>query len=148
MQDGGLSPKTIGTYVNIVKTVVASVINEETGEPVFMRKWNATALDLPVVENQKQPCLTAKEIEAMTADSETWERMLYVILASSGLRISEALALNHFSISNNWSTLGVTGQVSRFGDVVQYTKTRAGLRQVDLHSSVAEMLKNGRLEAD
>lgn len=138
MQKAKLSPKTISTYVNMVKTIVASVIDEESGEPVFMRRWNATVLDMPVIENQRQPCLSAEEIELML-DSKS--AMLYVLLASTGLRISEALGLEKRHIVNDWRTLVVEQQVGRFGKIVPYAKTKAGIRQVDLHTSVAHWLK-------
>lgn len=40
MSEGGLSPKTITSYVQVVKAVVASAVNEE-GEELYPRKWNA-----------------------------------------------------------------------------------------------------------
>jgi hypothetical protein len=39
-----LSAVSIRDYVNIVKAVVASVINED-GEELFPRKWNAEYID-------------------------------------------------------------------------------------------------------
>jgi integrase len=144
MQEGGLAPKTINTYTNLVKTIVASHVDEETGEPIYMRKWSATAMDLPVIENQKQPCLTASEIEAMVDGSEEWEKMLYILLAGSGLRISEALGLQREHILNGWRTLEIVQQVGRFGKIVTGNfgaKTKAGIRQVDLHPDVAMVLR-------
>lgn len=142
-----LAPKSINTYVNLVKVVVASVVNEETGEPIYMRKWSSTVMDLPVVENQKQPVLDADEVITLASTQEPWLRMLYVLLASTGLRISEALALTQAHIENSWRTLSVGQQVSRFGKIVPYTKTQAGgtelrPRHVDLHPSVSDLLQN------
>jgi hypothetical protein len=54
MQKGGLSAKTINTYTQAVKSVVASAVNEE-GEQVFPRKWNHEFVDMPVVKKSKQP---------------------------------------------------------------------------------------------
>jgi hypothetical protein len=39
MSERGLSPKTITSYVQVVKAVVASAVNEE-GEELYPRKWN------------------------------------------------------------------------------------------------------------
>jgi integrase len=141
MQEAGLSPKTVNTYTGIVKTVVSSVVNEETGEPLFMRRWNPTVLDLPVIENQKQPCLEAGEIEKMILKAEPWERTLYILLAASGLRISEALGLKQQNLLNNCRTLDIVGQVDRFGKLTPVTKTRSGIRQVDLHPVVSRILQ-------
>ena len=39
MVKAGLSPKTVNTYSQVVKSVVASAVSEE-GEQLFPRKWN------------------------------------------------------------------------------------------------------------
>jgi integrase len=149
MKKKGLSPKTVQTYTNMVKTIVASVLDEETGEPVFMRKWNPVVLDMPIVEDQHQPCFTAEEIQSMCSSirdehpKSLWEIVLYVLLASTGLRISEALGLEKHHVINGGRTLVIEQQVSRFGRIVREklgTKTRAGKRQVDLHPDVAGIL--------
>jgi integrase len=144
MKGANLSPKTIQTYTALVKSIVASVIDEETGEPVFNRKWNASVLDLPIVENQKQPCFTKMEIQKMLRNSCGWERVLYLILASTGLRIGEALGLESkhvVHVVNGGTTLRVEQQVNRFGEIVPYTKTRAGMREVDLCSEVSGLIR-------
>jgi len=48
MCDGGLSAKSIGNYVQVVKMVVASAVNEQ-GEELYPRKWNAEFIDMPAV---------------------------------------------------------------------------------------------------
>jgi hypothetical protein len=47
MVAAGLSPKTVNTYSQVVKSVVASAVNEE-GEQLFPRKWNHEFVDMPV----------------------------------------------------------------------------------------------------
>lgn len=47
MVEAGLSPKTVNTYSQVVKSVVASAVNEE-GEQLFPRKWNHEFVDMPV----------------------------------------------------------------------------------------------------
>src|SRR5258707_10311394 len=47
MDKGGLAPKSIGNYTQIVKSVVASAINEQ-GEPLHPRTWNSKFIDMPV----------------------------------------------------------------------------------------------------
>ena len=143
----GLSPKTISTYTNLVKTIVASFVDEESGEPLYPRTWRNDILDTPVVDPRKQktPCLEVAEIEKMVAESKGQERMLYILLASSGLRISECLALQRKHIvrlqAGDFRTLDIVCQVSRDAEIVNYGKTGAAIRQVDLHPSVAQELK-------
>jgi hypothetical protein len=66
MKAANLSAQTITTYVNLVKNVVGSVVDEESGEPLYPRKWRADILDLPIIENQKQPCFSTKEMGLYT----------------------------------------------------------------------------------
>jgi hypothetical protein len=57
----GLSAKSVNNYVQVVKMVVASAINEN-GEELYPRKWNHEFLDLPEVKNQKQPaCIRLRD---------------------------------------------------------------------------------------
>ena len=90
---GKLSAKTINELVFAVKSVVASLVDANTGEPIFKREWSARFIDCPVVEKQKQPRLTANDVERCLKESQTdQEKVLYAVLAGSGLRIAEALA--------------------------------------------------------
>ena len=57
----GLSAQSITTYVNLVKLVVASAI-DENGEQVFPRKWNSTYLHMPLIRNQRQPSFTPEAV--------------------------------------------------------------------------------------
>jgi integrase len=144
MKDANLSAQTITSYTNIIKNVVSSVIDEESGEPIYPRKWRADILDLPIIENQKQPCFTAKEIESLivdTSQSRGWEQLLYILLAATGLRISEALGLESKHIINKGSTIVVEQQVSRFGAIVPYTKSKAGRREVDIAPEIAALFE-------
>jgi integrase len=141
MADAGLAPKTIKTYYQLTKTIMGSFVNEETDEPLFPRKWNPAVVDLPIVENQKQPCFRKSEIQKMLSNSGGWERMLYIILASTGLRIGEALALEVKHVLNGGRTLRIEQQVNRFGAVTPLLKTKAGGREVDLAPDVVGLLK-------
>jgi hypothetical protein len=53
MMKGGLSAKTINTYTQVVKFVVASAMNDE-GEQMFPRKWNHEFVDMPIVKKSGQ----------------------------------------------------------------------------------------------
>jgi len=68
MVEAGLSPKTVNTYSQVVKSVVASAVNEE-GEQLFPRKWNHEFVDMPVVDKSKQntPHFTSEVIAGILA---------------------------------------------------------------------------------
>jgi integrase len=65
--------------------------------------------------------------------------MLYALLAGSGLRVGEALGLEVRHVTPDAKTLSIEQSV--FAGVVQAPKTKSAYRQVDLCTSLAEMLK-------
>jgi integrase len=143
MSEAGLSPKTISdNYVPVVKVVVASAVDEQ-GEPIYPRKWNHEFIDLPVVEKGKQntPCFSAEVMTGLASWKKPRERMIFILCGAAGLRIGEALGIeidNH--ISTDFLTVYIKQKVHH-GKVELRLKTANGFRQVDLHPSIAEMLK-------
>jgi len=139
----GLKPRTVNKYVEYVKQVVKS-LKAPNGEPVHSRTWDAETMDLPVVEytEQKRPALKAKVISELVASSNGQERVLYTLLAATGMRISEALALETRHFINGGRTVKVEQQVEKdYPRIVKYLKTSAAKREIDLHPDVAEFLR-------
>ena len=67
---------------------------------------------------------------------------MYVLLAATGMRISEALALESKHFVNNCRMIQVYQQVDRDRPrIVKYLKTDAGFREVDLCTTVGEYLQ-------
>ena len=94
MSAAGLSAKTIVNYVQVVKLVVASAVNEE-GEQVYPRTWNHDFIQLPMVRKDKQyrPTVTDADLKAILSNTRKRKYvMLFSLLAATGLRIGEALA--------------------------------------------------------
>lgn len=140
MTEAGLSAKMVNNVVQVVKMVVASAVNED-GEQVHPRTWNHEFIDLPDVKDQRQPTFTSEVMKAITARSEERERMLYVLLGAAGMRIGEALGIEidkHFS--DDFSTLLIRQKVWN-GRVQSFLKTENGFRDIDLHPSIAKILK-------
>lgn len=149
MKKEGLSSSSMDSYFKIVKNVMKSIIDPETGDYVFHRKWSPELLDMPLVEHTKTPCATKEQIEKMLKYSkDEWERRLYVVLAATGLRISEALALEWSHLTNDGRTLSIVQKVNRRGKIVRRMKTKAGTRQVDLSAEVAKFLAGTVRESD
>src|SRR5207244_11677312 len=90
-----LSARTVNKYVEYIKQVVASLKDGETGEPIHKRTWDGSVMDLPMVnqKEQRRPSLNAKAITQLVEESGGAKKSLYVLLAASGMRISEVLAL-------------------------------------------------------
>jgi len=140
---GGLKARTVNKYVEYIKQVVKS-LKARNGEPVHKRTWDAETMDLPVVKyrEQKRPALKTKAVSQLIADSEGQERALYVLLAATGMRISEALAIETRHFVNDGRTVEVEQQVEKDSPrLVKYLKTDAAHRQIDLHPDVAEFLQ-------
>jgi integrase len=143
---GGLKPRTVNKYVEYIKQVVKS-LKGPNGEPVHKRIWDAETMDLPVVEysEQKRPSLKAEAISDLVRGSSGQEQALYVLLASTGVRISEALALETRYFINGGRTFKVEQQVMKnCPRIVKYLKTNAAKREIDLHPDVAEFLQRYR----
>lgn len=141
----GLSPRTVNKYAEYVRLVVASLVDNNTGEPIFERKWNRKVMGLPKVrkKDQRRPSLTTEVVNALISKAESeQERVLYVLLAATGLRISEALALETKHFINGGMTIVIAQQVARNEPVLtSELKTDVGNRQVDLHPAIAEYLQ-------
>jgi integrase len=114
------------------------------GEPIHNRKWDAATMDLPIVEpsEQKRPPLRANTSTELIPSSSGQEQALYVLLASTGMRVSEALAIETKSFIHDWRTILIEKQVEKDSPcIVEYLKTAAAKRQVDLHPGIAEYLQ-------
>ena len=118
------------------------MINER--KPVCPITWNSTFIDLPPVlsREQRRGKLSAEEIEALIADTQKqWVQAVYVLSAATGMRIAEILAIDiDTCLSPDRAMILVKQQVKRSG-VVEYLKTEAAYRIVDLCPEMAEYLR-------
>ncbi|MDA4130665.1 MAG: site-specific integrase [Thaumarchaeota archaeon] len=130
-----LSPATIAGITQLVKGIVASAI-DDNGNCLYVRKWNAEFIDQPVIQDQDAPVIGREALSEAISRAQGQSRTLYALLAGSGLRISEALALKVGPRpgSSYWdpdqSKLVIRKALYRGKE--QSTKTAAGVREVDL----------------
>jgi integrase len=89
------------------------------------------------------PALKADDVNALIANAESdEERYLYVLLAATGMRISEALALEARHFINGGRTILVEQQVMKDRPgIKKKLKTDASYREIDLHPDVAAYLR-------
>ena len=115
-------------------------VNEQ-GDENYPRKWNHEFIDLPEVKDQRTPTFTREELSTVAAPRAGIRyRMLYILLGATGLRIGEALGLEIAKhISDDCTTIKVRQSV--WNGSIQLPKTFNAIRDVDLHSSVAGMLR-------
>src|ERR1700681_3335496 len=126
------------------RRLLAVVPQGPNGEPIHNRTGDAEIMDLPIVEHaeQKRPSLKASAVSELVKASSGQEQALYVLLAATGMRVSEALAVETRHFTNNGRTITVEQQVEKdSARVVKYLKTAAAKRQVDLHPDIAEYLQ-------
>jgi integrase len=142
MSDGGLSPKSINNYAQVVKMVVASAVSDQ-GEQIYPRKWNHEFVDMPVVQKDKQntPSFFSEVMTGLASYRKARERTFFILCGASGLREGEALGIEiDKHISSDFLTISIVQKVRR-GKVERRLKTRSGERQVDLHPSIARLVK-------
>jgi len=74
--------------------VVASA-QDDNGRQLHPREWNHDFIDLPVVKPNEQntPTLESEQVSEVISKAEGRYKVLYALLAGSGLRIGEALAI-------------------------------------------------------
>ena len=138
------SARSINKYVEYVRQVVTSLKDGETGEPIHRRKSDSTVMDLPLViqREQRRPSLKAAAVNRLVKESVGEEQALYVLEAVTGMRISEALALEARHFISDGRTIEVRQQVDRDNPhIVLHVRTNASYRDVDLSTSVAEYLR-------
>jgi integrase len=137
LDEAGLRPKSIRNIVQVVPMVVASAVDGD-GEELHPRKWNYEFADVPIIEDQRTPMFTGEEITRLVAKAKKRDRVIYVLFAASGLRAGElfGLEVRHF----NGDTITVAQSV--WEGRIQAPKTVNAFRQVDLHPTVAAMLRD------
>ncbi len=135
----GLAPKTIVNVVTVVKLVVASAVDEE-GDQLHPRVWNHEFIQLPLVikEKQNRPTITETEISALLKSVNERYAVLVALVAGTGLRIGEALALRTEDFDPDCHVLHLKRSV--WHRCEQAPKTSNAIRLVDVPESLAQVL--------
>jgi integrase len=147
-----LAPATINSIFKVVKAVVASAV-DLNGNELYPRVWNHDFIDLPTVDKSAQdtPTITREALQQAFRKAFGQDKPLYTLLASTGLRIGEALALKDGpgdGSSSYWDALTGILHVRTClvdGKVQNTPKTQAGIRQVDLAPEVNDYLRQAGL---
>ncbi len=139
------SDKTIVSYFQVLRKVIASDLDEKF-RPVHQREWNLAAIGLPRVNPKKQlrPTCTPREMTTLLSKAEGQYQMFYFLCLATGLRPSEAVALEiDKHINSDCSILYVRQQREKHANVIKpYLKNEAGKRDVDIHPDAAAILRN------
>ncbi len=134
-----LSPSTIQSALTLAKLVVGSAVGPD-GDKLYPREWNNKFIGAPEVVQTKQdaPTTTGKAIQEAISRDFRQDKALWALLAGTGLRIGEALALmvgvddGQNSIWNP-GTATITIRSTVVEGKIQFSpKSEAGNREVDL----------------
>lgn len=141
-----LKPSTICGVTTALKLLVASDV-DENGNERYPRKWNPDFIDAPqlVQTAQDAPIITARGVSKAIKGAEGYFPCLYALLAGTGLRISEALALRMGPAGETASIWDPEAAVIYVRQAVyrgryQETKTPSGVRQVDIFGELNQYL--------
>ena len=136
--------KTIVEFFRVFRTVIASAKDEKLRQ-IYPRDWDLAYIGLPRVNRREQhrPTFTVKEISFIVHNvRQPIYKVLFALLAGSGLRIGELLALEIGKhVSSDCSIISVRQQRDRWSKI-QPPKTDAGYRDVDLHSALRDLLRS------
>ncbi len=142
--EGKVGPKTIKEYVGVVKLVVASAIDED-GDQLYPRNWNHDFIGMPIVDRsrQRRPTITAAGVEHLLATvNANRYYVLFAALAGLGLRVEEILALRVSHVSEDGRVVHVRRSIYfRTREDLEGTKTKAGIRDVDVPAPLAALLR-------
>ena len=151
MVQAGLSPSTIAGVTNCVKEIVGSAI-DANGNQLHPRTWNSDFIDSPPITGQKAPIITQLEANRAISATSGQYRALFALLAGSGLRISEALALKagpnpqSSYFDRKRGVLVVSSQLYNGQEITP--KTSAGVREIDLSPELVVFLSRQFPESD
>jgi integrase len=143
-----LSPKSITEISSFVRAVVASAVDAD-GNQIYPRIWNMDFVDAPPVRKQRQPTVTKEFLQAILSNKtvKVRNRVLLALLACTGMRIGELLALQIGPDPSDAKTVWdsdarlIRVRKSVWRGKLQDPKTAAAVRDIDLSTPTNKMLQ-------
>lgn len=94
--------------------------------------------DLPKIFKKQQPWLTAEQMRRIVEESEGQYKVLFYLLAETGMRIGEALGLQWGDINGE----SIAIQRSLFNGKTQPPKTSSAIRTLSISGTLATLLRS------
>lgn len=134
--------KTVKNYFGVIKMIVASAKDKATRKPLYPVVWDNDVLLMPRVNAKKQnrPTFTNDQVNQIVERAEGQYKVLFAVLAASGLRISELLGLKIENVLDDCYRLRII-EKNYAGRQEDRLKTPNAERIVELHSTVAQVLR-------
>jgi integrase len=141
--DDKKSAKTVKNYFFVIKAIVGSAKDVSTRRQLYPVAWDNEVLLMPRVnpKQQRRPVFTAKQVGQIVERAEGQYKVLFAVLAASGLRISEVLGLKIENVLSDCYRLRIV-EKNYAGRQEDFLKTDNGERMVELHSSIAKLLRD------
>ena len=113
----------------------------EEGDQIHTRVWNYEFIQLPLVikENQSRPTVTEAEISGLLNSLKERYAVLVALVAGTGLRIGEALAVPTEDFDPDCQVLHIRRSV--WHRCEQAPKTPNAIRLVDIPEALAQVLR-------
>jgi integrase len=122
-----LSRKTISNIVGVVKLVLGKKV------------WVTWELDLGKPQKPEQPYFNDEQLQQIINASDGQYRVLFALLAGTGMRIGEAAGLRVDDLDLINCVINVRRSV--WSGVEQSPKTQNAMREIDIDPALAEMLR-------
>ena len=143
LAEKNLSASSIASITQLVKGIVSS-LQDENGNSLVPRAWNADFIDSPLIKDQKAPTITSQGITYAIERGGPIFGPLFALLGASGLRIGEirALKVGPQPESSYWDPKESKLVIRKalYLDKEQSPKTESGIREVDLNEEINEYL--------
>jgi integrase len=148
-----LAPTTVTATLSLLKAVIGSAV-DENGNRTYNRTWNADFIDAPLIvqKDLNAPVIGRESLLQAISKAQGADKPLYAILAGTGLRIGECLALGtghesgHNVRLNVWepdkAIIRIQSTVLQNGEIQPMPKTEAGIREVDIHPKLNSFLRH------
>ena len=146
MAAAGKSPATIAGAINCVKCILRSAVSDE-GDYLYPMQWNNEFIDAPPVNarDQKSPAIDAAGVVGAISRMEGQYRPLVALLAGTGMRISEALAIRKGPSPQftDWDPVKaiVSVRTQSYRGIEGTPKSAAGYREIDVAAPLNDYLK-------
>jgi len=117
-------------------------VSNEEGEQIYPRNWNRDFIQLPIIRKDKQrrPCVTPDELkDILSSLKKPKHKMLFMLLAGTGLRVGEAFALRSTDFGPDCRVLHVRRSIWRGHE--QEPKTPNAVRIIDIPGVLAAELR-------
>jgi integrase len=141
LHDDGKKPKTIRNYIQVVKSVVASAKDPKSRKQLFPIAWDDEYIDCPAVGEQRTPSVVAQQMSLIVERAEGQYRVMFALKAASGLRFGEILGLKIENVLDDCTRLCIIEKLWK-SEQQDFLKTTNGKRYVELHSSIAALLRS------